>query len=604
MFRELAAEITGDASDYVSATELAKASASRFGDEAVSLSARLSVLQGRADEAADEMGELGRSSTTASGGLISSAFAATSTSGAFSSLALTTEGLSVSFGSLTTSITGTIGVLGAAGALATGLASTLAPLAAVVGSVTAGLGALAGSFGLVLGSGVVAFTQRVKTLEETLTDLRGALTPIITEFGEQFIPLIRDGLAVIPALVRDTLDAVGGMEVFADTLRELGGIARDAIPAIAGTFADLAREALPMLMESVSWLQANAASAFSGMLDVARELGPTLIRLGDAFVDALPEITALGTFILKRGIPALTGFLGVLEDVLGAAQGGGGIAGFFRRLAPSIKSGLQAAVDAVGNLWSTFKPVFVDLATGAVQWLQGPGRALLQRVVGVAFDAIEAEAGERLSGLGARLGTMLSGSFSGMIRSLQRTLGSKRTQSLVRESFEAFGSVLRQTVLGIGHALANTDWVSLAINGWKVMLRTGVSALEGFVEGLLADESFFETFVDPVVRHFRTGINEMIRHLNALIREANTTLPAVQMGTLDTIDVGSQRPQRPAGSFTGGLNSRAEAGPREQNITVRVEGDTEVVKDVAVETYNQQSRQAVDDIERGAYRGG
>jgi len=105
------------------------------------LTAAMALLANRADEAGDE--------------ILSAGGKAGASTGLFSALTLSTEGLSLSMGSLSTKIM--IVLLPALAALLT----TLFPLAAILGTVAAAAAGLAGAFGAVIGTGILAFGDKL-----------------------------------------------------------------------------------------------------------------------------------------------------------------------------------------------------------------------------------------------------------------------------------------------------------------------------------------------------------------------------------------------------------------------------------------------------------
>lgn len=479
----------------------------------------MQILQNRADEAGDEISGTGRdaSGTATRLGFLSAA--AGTTSGAFGTLSSANSTLSLSFGSLTTSLTGTVALLGLVGAAATGLVSTLLPLAAVVGTVTGALGALAAAFGTVIGTGILAFgEQRAQQKQEELdqieeeielyeqlqeeygtlnssqqenleqlkerkdeledqTDIMGALSgafsdlmeelqPVITEFGEQFVPLIEDAIDAIPDLVRNIFSAIGGMDRFVDVLRRLGNRAFRVIPQITADIFDLARMALPVFMDFINFVGNNASSAFSAMLQVTQRLAPTLMGLGRAFLDALPELTALGTVILETVIPAVSDLLGFIEDLINMGQGSDSFTDFLDSL---INSGLEwlendgkTLIENAGDfVLSTLEDVirpggdeegsgildaFIDrvssLLTGVETWLEEGGQEQLTSLMTTLFSGINTaltENSDRLeSDIYNPLTNILSGVFDSVTEALKSDEANQLSTTLANLSREAF----------------------------------------------------------------------------------------------------------------------------------------------------------------------
>jgi phage-related protein len=422
--------------------------------DAVGTSGALSLLQGRADEAGDELGGLGRSGVLAAAGLTSASGSATSASGTFSALTVSTNGLALSFGGLTTSLVGVAALLGTTAAAATVLVSALVPLTATLGGLATAAGALAGAFGAVIGSGALAYGQQLtdqyqdeltavrQQIEEyeELRDVRGELTDsqrerlrqlkqeeqrlddvegplsalqvrlgelgselsgIVAEWGGQFAPLIRDAINAIPQLVRNVLNAVGGMDRFADALRAFGQEAFRTIPAVASTLADLAREALPLVIDGMQWLRQNGGGIFDSIMATTRRVAPMVQDVGSALVDALPSINRFGIAVLNQALPAIEsgirGFGNLLdqimaftqtqqfEQIMGALRDGarelkpefqelkqniGDLIDTVIENGPALIRGFTAVADSVLDIVNALTPVitaFIDLLGGAAE---------------------------------------------------------------------------------------------------------------------------------------------------------------------------------------------------------------------------------------------
>lgn len=404
--------IRGDSSSLERAVDSAERSLTGLVDNALQSASALEILESRADEAGDEMADVSRESEQASRRLSGVAAGAAAASGSFAALNAIASPLTVSLSGMAS--TPLVVVLPALAAGATALLSTLIPLAAVVGTLAAGFGALAGAIGLVVGSGLLAFgeergeqnqqrleevNERIEQLEEleekqgelteaqqeeletleerqdtleeqtgimgglqsAVVDLRDELAPLITEWGRVFVPLIEDAIDAIPELVERVLTAAGGFGFITESLRELGGIAMDVIPAMVRTMVLFARIAMPPFMDFIDFLRANGQDALFAMLRITRRLAPTFRDLGRAFMNALPELAALGTATLEVLLPAFADFLRLVEDVINLAQAEGGFVGF-----------VQAAVS--------------DL----VAWVQGPGMQMLRSVGETLLTALTA----------------------------------------------------------------------------------------------------------------------------------------------------------------------------------------------------------------------
>lgn len=309
------------------------------------------------DQLNDEITETTTSSIGASGAL-------TAFQGALSGSAVASKALSAAF------------YLSLIPAILT-LTTVLAPIAAALMGVAAGALALAGAFGAIVGSGILAFgqekaqqnkeelaqTERLIAQYESLREQTGSLTasqqdrldqlrekkdrledsttamgalqrqmgelkeelvPIIAEFGEQFIPLIKDAINAIPTLVQNMVDAVGGTEEFRQALRDFGGAMMEVLPALVGFMFDLARAALPYAREFFGFLAAEGPGAMDAIFASMSELEPEFRNLLDALVEMAPVLLEFGTNAAEVVLPALTGLIraatGFMETINNAPK--------------------------------------------------------------------------------------------------------------------------------------------------------------------------------------------------------------------------------------------------------------------------------------------
>lgn len=327
----LHAEVTADSSDYVSAVETARASSERLGDQAIDTGTALQVLQGRADEAGDEMKGAGRSATSAS----------------------------ARFGGLTLSTTTLTGALITLGAVSTGttaalaaLSTTIFPLAAVVGTLVAGLGSLVAVFG---GLTAVGAVTHMKELKAAFAEAKTQIMELIQPLGEVLGPLLVDAVEALPTLVKRILDAIGPMDQFRDAMLEFGQIAMDVIPMVVGAMVDLARMALPPLQRLIKYVRGSAGGAFQGMLRVTRELAPEMLSLVDAVLGAIAPLTKLGTIILNTLLPVLTQGVRWLTDLVQAINWVILESKTFRsavtKVATTLRNTVGGALSLVTGLW-------------------------------------------------------------------------------------------------------------------------------------------------------------------------------------------------------------------------------------------------------------
>lgn len=334
---ELSVKISARTGDFERSMEAAQRSLTGLSGDAFTTSAALQVLASRADEAGDEIEDTGRESVTTSAKLVALSGASDLTTLSFLSLKSTVL----------------LGVLPALAALS----ATLVPITATFGGLAAAAGAVAGAFGAVVGSGLIAFGQEraeqnkenlqqvrarieaLKTLEDTeaglndeqqkqlrtleeqedkledatsaggalelaFANLRRELVPIIAEFGQRFVPLIRDGLNAVPGLTRSILNSLGPLDSFVQAIRSFGRTAQNQLPNAVARLADLARNALPAVIDAGQWLINNGPRIFEGIIRTTRDVGPILQRFGQFFVDIIPAVNRFGRRLLNDLVPA------------------------------------------------------------------------------------------------------------------------------------------------------------------------------------------------------------------------------------------------------------------------------------------------------------
>lgn len=372
-------------------TEAAESALDSVGDELTDVGEDATVAQVGMDQVSDEMGETTRSSAILQAALdemsdemvegslaaqllqnsldevgdeaMKAAGASAAASGAFSSLSISSDGASVSVGSLST-----VFLLSLIPAILT-LSTVLAPLVVMMGALAAGAAALAGAFGLVVGSGILAFgekkaeqnqeelaqTKRLIKQYETMQATQGALTaqqqdrlrqlrkkkkeledqttamgalagvvsdlkeelkPLIVDFGQEFIPLISQAVDAIPEVVEEMFGAVGGTDAFKDGLRSFGRVAADVLPTLVGLMFDLARYAMPILQDFISFLQDNGDQALQDMQQSVEELAPEMYDLLDAIIDFSPTLLKFGTHVGNIVLPALTDLIKASDDFM------------------------------------------------------------------------------------------------------------------------------------------------------------------------------------------------------------------------------------------------------------------------------------------------
>lgn len=275
MPRNLSAEITADASDYVSTVELAADRTDNLGDQASQAAGRVERLGDKSSTTATSVGALGAT--------------VTSTSAAMSSLSLATSASLVP-------------------ALAT-LSATAVPLTATLGGLATAAGGLAAGFGAVVGTGIVAYQEQLKeensSLAEELQPVREQLHETALNIGEEFVPLIEDAIDAMPAFIREIEDAIGPLDPFAAALRDAGEAAFETIPRVVELMMDMGRDALPAVRDFGGYLADNAVPIMEEMGETTGEVIDIFPDLTDEIINGTAAANEFGVEVLDAVVPAL-----------------------------------------------------------------------------------------------------------------------------------------------------------------------------------------------------------------------------------------------------------------------------------------------------------
>jgi len=157
-------------------------------------------------------------------------------------------------------------------------------------------------------------------LKDIFAEVRREITPLIVDFGQQFIPLVKDAINALPDLVRNIISAIGPLDEFKSALRDFGQTAMQAIPAVVSAMFDLAQIALPVLQDFVNFLLDNGNSAFESLISTTREVSDELLAFSNALISILPNLLSFGTMVLETVVPPLSRFVSLLGDAMGFIQ--------------------------------------------------------------------------------------------------------------------------------------------------------------------------------------------------------------------------------------------------------------------------------------------
>lgn len=360
----------------------AEAAASSQGFDALAEAAGDAAIPARLaassiDEAGDEASEAGRQAFGATAG--------------FGALRLSTTGLSFSLGVLTTVGTSTILMLGGLAVAAGAVMTALLPIAI-------GATAIAAAFGLIVGSGIYA---GMSELQAAFKSAREQIEPLVKEFGEQFVPFLKETIGMLPGLVKSILDAVGPMDQFLGALRTLRNVAFALLPKFIQWFMDLGRWALPIVTKLGKWIVESLAPAlrqlvdhgkslwqaftrlapqFQTLLDTGRELWNWMQQLWQQFQKSAEEGTSLRTEV-QQLVKAAKRFWTNLQPVIQALKP------FVSQLVKAAPIVAKTALD-VGqlalNLGSKLLPYLVpliDFLTQMVKWFRGLSGGIQRAIV-------------------------------------------------------------------------------------------------------------------------------------------------------------------------------------------------------------------------------
>ncbi|MDQ2072818.1 hypothetical protein RBH20_09755 [Haloarcula sp. H-GB4] len=412
-------DIGAEAVSTAAATSTAESRTDALGDELTGTARQASVAANRLDAVGDEMTEQAAKASTA----------ATATSG----YAGTTSTAALASGGLATAMSASLVPAFAS------LASIAGPLVATLGGVAAAAGSLATAFSTVIGTGVLAWGDKLATqnskrlqqinrqiteleaLEDTekgltkaqqqqlqslkdqqdkLEDATGAagalsrrfgklkdrIAEILIPLGQQFIPLIEDAVGALPTLVQRMVDSIGSLSAFHDELRRLGGIAMDVIPSLTGLVFDFARAALPAFRDFVGLIRSRAGPALDRIGTVAAETGPEFKALAGAVLGLLGPITTLGVTATNTLVPIFTD---IIETITDAVSWFNELPAPIRRVAVvvgTLTPAVTGAVTAIAGLASAGSAVTGALTavSAAIAGLSAPILAAGTAVAGLA----------------------------------------------------------------------------------------------------------------------------------------------------------------------------------------------------------------------------
>jgi len=337
VFDELDVRVTADTGSFERGIDSAERSLDSFSPQALETAGALQILQGRADEAGDELFDIAPRATTAAVGLEGVSLGATSASISFSGLATVTA----------------VSLLPAIVALST----ALVPVVAAFGGFIAVAGAIAGlGFAGAIGA-ISTNTQQLKSSAmDTLETFRDVFAPVINAATVTISNLLNQLERVAPqlALTNEEARTIGNL------FTELGSAIIDLLPALVDLGVTLTQRFLPPFIEFVENVGPRIPGIIQNLVRVFSRLVPTLRGIGRFISRFGPEFLEFGFVVLNVLTPAIAGFGNAIGRTL--------------RFVTDLDRSIQGLIAGV----SLVAPVVLGLAT----LLGGPITAAIVGITG------------------------------------------------------------------------------------------------------------------------------------------------------------------------------------------------------------------------------
>jgi len=440
-----------------------------------------------------------------------------------------------------------------------------------------GLAAIGASIGLV---GLLPAIGGIATNTEMLqTRLQSVAETIRTEFAPVFdlaASVINALLAEFERIVPELVPAQSAIQTIAANFLNLGRAVIDALPALTELAVELTAEFLPALVSMSDTFTDNLPGAIENFVSIFERMIPFFVALGAELGRLLPEITRFGFTVLRVVSPALGALSRGLTNVL------------------AFVNDLDGGVSSLVARWSILAPILAAIATT----LGGPVALALGAVVAAVIGLRKAFQTNFAS---------IRDYFTGLWNEVQDTIPA------IQRAFSAF--------------IAGVDFDELISKG-RELARVYGNQLMNVLEDLRPVFDRLQTFFNDNQEEFEILGNVINRIAGAFLDLAaimvqaigpafeNVIVPALML-TIDAVDAALGRVtdlitafgQIEEGNYQAALETVTrvdveEAGQRfaeirsgdsppvPTNINVTVEGDTEVVRDVAVEEMQNEERQS------------
>jgi len=337
VFDELDVRVTADTGSFERGIDSAERSLDSFSPQALETAGALQILQGRADEAGDELFDIAPRATTAAVGLEGVSLGATSASISFSGLATVTA----------------VSLLPAIVALST----ALVPVVAAFGGFVAVAGAIVG-IGVAGAMGAIATnTQQLKTSAMAVAEtFRDVFAPVINAATVTLSNLLNQLEQVAPQLALTTEEAT----TIGNLFTELGSAIIDLLPSLVDLGVTLTQQFLPPFIDFVERVGPRIPGIIQNLVRVFSRLVPTLRGIGRFIARFGPEFLEFGFVVLNVLTPAIAGFGNAIGRTL--------------RFVTDLDRSIQGLIAGV----SLVAPVVLGLAT----LLGGPITAAIVGITG------------------------------------------------------------------------------------------------------------------------------------------------------------------------------------------------------------------------------
>ena len=547
--------VSADTADFRVGAEGVESSLDDISSEALQTAASMQILQGRTDEAGDEMTQLSAKSGVASAGLSTLSNAAFGTQVAFLGLSVaTTASLIPALVALSTALLPIVSAFG--GILAIGVATGLIGIAGTMAAVATN-------------------TERLKNRALEVVDLLQAeFAPAISLATEVVDILLGEFEDIIPVLGPTSTE----LSRLAGNFANFGEAIIDSLPAFVDLAVTLANEFLPPMTELAQDILPELPGLIEEFVADFERLAPSLERAGGLLFNLLGAATEFGFTVLTVLGPALTRLTRGLTNafrVINDAEAS------FGRL---IASGSLLAPIVIGLASLLGGPLTVGLAAviGSVvalrqAWVNNFGQ------IRTYFRGLWSEIQRILPAAQQALGAFLTGvdftSISNSISELSDTIGNQLMANL--EALKPVFSDVKTLLL------ENQDEFEIIGEAVGTLVSAGIDLARIFVSVIAPA---FRTIVIPALRATIDLLDFMIDKLAQAIEFSQ----AVSAGNIDeagdiALEAGGQQAE-----FERFQQSLATQGRQEafsERIEVIVEGDTDVVRDVAARTVENESRQ-------------